>query len=78
MVGRSGVMGWGSGTADTVVHDEDTIILDERMRAVGGRSEAILYSGLDHADLIATFSPLFRKKAPVLDDVVGFFRRELA
>jgi acetyl esterase/lipase len=67
----------GHGTADTVVHDEDTIILDERMRSVGGRSEARLYPGLDHADLIATFSPLFRKKAPVLDDVVAFFRREL-
>lgn len=68
----------GHGTADTVVHAEDTTILDDRMRAVGGRSEARLYPGLDHADLIATFSPLFRKKAPVLDDVVGFFRRELA
>lgn len=68
----------GHGTADTVVHAEDTTILNDRMRAVGGRSEARLYPGLDHADLIATFSPLFRKKAPVLDDVVGFFRRELA
>ncbi|MNH51827.1 Carboxylesterase NlhH [compost metagenome] len=68
----------GHGTADTVVHAEDTTILNDRMRAVGGRSEARLYPGLNHADLIATFSPLFRKKAPVLDDVVGFFRRELA
>jgi acetyl esterase/lipase len=61
-----------------VVHAEDTTILNDRMRAVGGRCEAHLYPGLDHADLIATFSPLFRKKAPVLDDVVAFFRRELA
>ncbi|MFC5388014.1 alpha/beta hydrolase [Brevundimonas bullata] len=68
----------GHGTADAVVHAEDTTILNDRMQAVGGRSEARLYPGLDHADLIATFSPLFRKKAPVLDDVVGFFRRELA
>ena len=68
----------GHGTADTVVHDEDTVILDARMRALGGHSEARLYPGLDHADLIATFSPLFRKKAPVLDDVAGFFSRELA
>ncbi|MBN9465500.1 alpha/beta hydrolase [Brevundimonas sp.] len=67
----------GHGTADTVVHDEDTVILDQRMRAVGGRSEAKLYSGLDHADLIATFSPLFRKKATVLADVTGFFHRQL-
>ncbi|MGO4410197.1 MULTISPECIES: alpha/beta hydrolase [unclassified Brevundimonas] len=67
----------GHGAADTVVHAEDTTILNDRMRAVGGRAEAKLYPGLDHADLIATFSPLFRKKAPVLDDVAAFFRREL-
>jgi acetyl esterase/lipase len=67
----------GHGTADAVVHDEDTIILDQRMRAVGGRSEAKLYPGLNHADLIATFSPLFRKKATVLADVTGFFHRQL-
>lgn len=67
----------GHGTNDEVVHDEDTIILNDRMHAVGGRSEAKLYPGLNHADLIATFSPLFRKKAPVLDDVAAFFHREL-
>jgi acetyl esterase/lipase len=67
----------GHGTDDVVVHDEDTTILCERMTAVGGRCEAKLYPGLNHADLIATFSPLFRKKAPVLDDVTGFMRREL-
>jgi acetyl esterase/lipase len=65
------------GTADDVVHDEDTVILNQRMHAVGGRSEAKLYPGLNHADLIATFSPLFRKKAPVLDDLSAFFHREL-
>jgi acetyl esterase/lipase len=67
----------GHGTADVVVHAEDTTILDQRMKAVGGRSEAKLYPGLDHADLIATFSPLFRKKATILADVSGFFHREL-
>ena len=68
----------GHGTEDAVVHAEDSTILCERMRAAGGRCEAKLYPGLNHADLIATFSPLFRKKAPVLDDVTAFFRRELA
>ena len=67
----------GHGTADVVVHAEDTTILDQRMKAVGGRSEAKLYPGLNHADLIATFSPLFRKKATILADVTGFFHREL-
>ena len=67
----------GHGTADRVVHAEDTTILCERMTAVGGRCEARLYPDLNHADLIATFSPLFRRKAPVLDDVSAFFLREL-
>ncbi|WAC59548.1 alpha/beta hydrolase [Brevundimonas sp. SL130] len=67
----------GHGMADVVVHAEDTTILDQRMRAVGGRSEAKLYPGLDHADLISTFSLLFRKKATVLADVTGFFHGAL-
>lgn len=67
----------GHGTADTVVHDEDTILLDARMRERGGRCEARLYPGLSHEDLIATFSPLFRRKAPVLADVAAFFHRVL-
>ena len=67
----------GHGTDDDVVHDEDTTILCDRMKAVGGRCEAKLYPGLNHADLIATFSPLFRKKAPVLADVTAFLHREL-
>ncbi|MFN7128941.1 MAG: alpha/beta hydrolase [Brevundimonas sp.] len=67
----------GHGTEDVVVHAEDTTILDQRMRAAGGQSEAKLYPGLDHADLVATLSPLFRKKATVLADVTGFFHRTL-
>jgi len=67
----------GHGTEDVIVHAEDTTILCERMRAVGGRCEFKLYPGLDHADLISTFSPLFRKKASVLDDATAFLHREL-
>ncbi|WP_426041750.1 alpha/beta hydrolase [Brevundimonas sp. TWP2-3-4b1] len=67
----------GHGAADVIVHDEDTLLLDARMRELGGRCEAKLYPGLSHEDLIATFSPLFRKKAPVLADVSAFFHREL-
>lgn len=67
----------GHGTADVVVHDEDTILLEARMKELGGRCEAKLYQGLSHEDLIATFSPLFRKKAPVLADVSAFFHRQL-
>ncbi len=67
----------GHGTADVVVHDEDSILLEARMRQLGGRCEIKLYPNLSHADLVASFSPLFRKKAPVLADVTGFFHRQL-
>ena len=67
----------GHGSADTVVHAEDTTILCDRMRAVGGRCEARIYPGLSHQDMIATFSPLFRRKAAVLADVTTFLHREL-
>ncbi len=67
----------GHGTADVVVHAEDTEILRDRLTAVGAPVEAKLYPGLDHADLISTFSPLFRNKAPVLGEVSDFFRRRL-
>ena len=67
----------GHGTADVIVHDEDTVLLEARMRELGGRCEAKLYPGLSHEDLIATFSPLFRRKAPVLADVSDFFHRTL-
>lgn len=67
----------GHGTADVTVHDEDSILLDARTRELGGRSELRLYDGATHEDLIATFSPLFRKKAPVLSDVSGFLHRTL-
>jgi acetyl esterase/lipase len=67
----------GHGTADVVVHAEDTEILRDRLTAVGAPVEARLYPGLDHADLISTFSPLFRNKAPVLGEVSDFFRRRL-
>lgn len=65
------------GTADTVVRPKNSINLDRLERAAGGRSELRLYEGLNHADTIATFSPLFRKKASVLADLTAFFHREL-
>lgn len=68
----------GHGTQDVTVHAEDSEILCQRMHAVGGRCELRLYEGLNHADTIATFSPLFRKKAPVLADMSAFLQRELA
>lgn len=67
----------GHGTADTVVHDEDSILLDRGLRAAGASSTLSLYDGLNHVDMVTALSPLFRGKAPVLDDVTRFFQRAL-
>lgn len=67
----------GHGANDAVVQPDDSTTLDAAIRAAGGRSQARLYPGLSHGDLIAAFSPLFRDRAPVLDEVTAFFQREL-
>lgn len=67
----------GHGARDVVVHDEDSILLDHALKQAGAASDLRLYPDLDHADLIATFSPLFRGKAPVLADLTGFLHRRL-
>jgi flagellar hook-associated protein 3 FlgL len=77
------IMSTVGGVVDSVDRSIDRLgttrtMVGERMRAVGGRCEEKLYPGLNHADLISTFSPLFRKKAPVLDDATAFLHRELA
>lgn len=67
----------GHGTADTVVHDEDAILLDRGLRAAGAASTLRLYDGVNHVDMVTALSPLFRGKAPVLDDVTRFFQAAL-
>lgn len=67
----------GHGEPDVIVESVDSTILADRMRAVGGRAEAKIYPGLNHADTVAVFSPLFRGKAPVLADMAAFLHREL-
>lgn len=67
----------GHGTADTVVHDEDSILLDRGLRSAGASSTLTLYDGLNHVDMVTALSPLFRGKAPVLDDVTRFFQGAL-
>lgn len=67
----------GHGLEDETVHAEDSVLLGRAMEQAGGRAEVRLYPELNHVDLISTFSPFFRRKAPVLDEVAAFFRREL-
>lgn len=66
------------GVRDVTVHAEDSELLAAAIEAVGGQAELKLYPELDHAATLAAFSPLFRRRAPVLADLTTFLRRTLA
>jgi hypothetical protein len=49
--------------------------LAARIRAAGGPVTEKLYPGIGHVGVIIAVTPLFRGKAPVLDDVLAFIRQ---
>ena len=61
-----------AGDTDTIVNPRNTRNLAAAVRAAGGSAEAKFYPDLGHIGLIAAFAPLFRWRAPVLDDVWTF------
>lgn len=64
-----------TGDADDTVNPRNTASLALRVRAAGGRVQATLYPGLGHIGIVIAFAPLFRDRAPVLEDVLGFVER---
>lgn len=66
------------GVRDMTVHVEDSELLAAAIEAAGGEVELKLYPELDHPSTLAAFSPLFRRRAPVLADLTTFLRRTLA
>ena len=67
----------GHGTRDVTVHAEDSEHLAAAIQAAGGQARLTLYPALDHAGVLAAFSPLFRERAPVLADCANFLHRTL-
>jgi acetyl esterase/lipase len=63
-----------TGEADTLVKPRNTRALDAALRRAGRRVEARYYDGVDHAGTLLALSRALRGRAPVLDDVTGFFR----
>ena len=61
-----------AGTADTVVNPQNTVSLADRISQRGGQVERVSYQGVGHIGIIIAFAPLFRGKAPVLNDVWRF------
>jgi len=72
--GKAAPMFLAAGTLDTTVDPGNTTRLARKIEARGGRVADVLYPGVDHRTLIGAFSPLLRRRAPVLADTVRFIR----
>ena len=65
-----------AGDADTTVNPRNTLSLADRVRAAGGPVEAQILPGIGHIGIVTAFAPLFRARAPVLDDIWAFIVRQ--
>ena len=61
-----------AGDADRRVRPRNTRSLAARVAAAGGPVQSRIYPGLGHVGIVLAFNPLFRWRAPVLDDVWRF------
>ncbi len=64
-----------TGVSDDTVRPRNSYALAERQRALGAEVELKTYPGVDHTGIVLALSRLFRGRAPVLADVVDFYRR---
>lgn len=61
-----------AGDADATVRPGNTASLAARVAQAGGPVQQTIYPGLGHLGIVLAFAPLFRGKAPVLDDIEAF------
>jgi len=61
-----------AGAGDKVVDPGNTTRLAAAVAAKGGQVEAHLYPDVGHVGVVIALSPLFRAKAPVLDQMLTF------
>jgi len=61
-----------AGTGDKVVDPGNTTRLAAAVAAKGGQVDSHLYPDVGHVGVVLALSPLFRSKAPVLDQMLGF------
>lgn len=63
-----------SGAEDTLVEPHNSAVLAQRARETGVPVVEKRYPGVGHAGLLLALSRPLRERAPVLDDLVSFFR----
>jgi acetyl esterase/lipase len=65
-----------TGDKDTVVKPRNSKALGAKIDALGGKQQTKIYPGVDHADIVMAIARPFRKKAPVIADVVEFINAQ--
>ena len=60
------------GADDTTVEPRNSRALAGRIAAAGGSADLRIYPGVGHVGIAMSFAPLFRAKAPALDDMAAF------
>jgi len=63
------------GSADTLVYPRNSEALAAALRKTGHVVENRFYPGIDHVSTLLAISRPMRKRAPVVDDVVGFLKQ---
>jgi acetyl esterase/lipase len=61
-----------AGTGDKVVDPGNTTRLAAAVQAKGGEVESHLYPDVGHVGVLIAMSPVFRSKAPILDQMLSF------
>jgi len=67
-----------TGDCDGVVGAGNSTRLAERLRAAGNEATAVVYPGIGHYSIVASFAPVLRFYVPVLRDAQTFIARTLA
>jgi acetyl esterase/lipase len=60
------------GSRDETVKPRNSRVLADAIIEAGGKAQAKIYEGVDHADIIMAIARPFRKKAPIIEDAVAF------
>tara|TARA_R110001599_G_scaffold2420_9_gene13070 strand:- start:24637 stop:25485 length:849 start_codon:yes stop_codon:yes gene_type:complete len=63
------------GADDTIVGESNMDKLIAKIETEQGVVESNVYAGVDHVGMLSGFIWFFKSKAPIIDDIIGFFQR---
>ena len=66
-----------AGADDTTVNPRNTLSLAQKVQAAGGTVTARILPGVGHIGIVTAFAPLFRGRAPVLEQVLTFIGQDV-